>query len=177
MGGSVRAGKSTIVEWVKQIENVNTILDIGAGAGTYYNLFVQDNGMLKNSNWLAVEAWKPYIDKFQLTKKYNNVLNEDVRKINWNNLNNIDITIMGDVLEHMTKEDAITVVDNVMSRSRYAIISIPVKHWPQGAIENNPFEIHVKDDWSMDEVNETFSKYIIKAEKAGKGIGVFLLQK
>ena len=177
MGGSLEAGKTTIVEWVNELSDIKNILDIGAGAGTYYNLFVNQYQLLKESNWIAVEAWTPSIAEYGLKQKYQTVLNEDIRSLDWSLIPDLDVVFMGDVLEHMTKEEAIVVVDNVMSKSRYGIISIPIKHWPQGAVNRNPFEVHVKDDWSMQEVNETFSKYITKEAKVSKQIGVFLLSK
>ena len=176
MGGSVRAGKSTIVDWIKEINDIKTILDIGAGCGTYYDLFVDTHNMLTESQWIAVEAWAPIVEKFSLKTKYQTVLTEDVRNLDWMTVPELDLVFMGDVLEHMTKDEAIAVVDKVMSKSRFGIISIPIIHWPQGIHEGNPFEVHVKDDWSMQEVSETFSKYITKEEKAGK-IGIFLLSK
>lgn len=176
MGGSVRNGKETIVNWVKTLENVNTIVDVGAGSGTYYNLFVEEFGMLKNARWIGLEVWKPAIEKWGIDKVYSSVINEDARTFDWTKVSNIDLVIMGDVLEHMKKEEAMALVDKVLDHSRYGIISIPVKHWPQGAINDNPYEVHVKDDWSHREVMETFSNYIIKEEKAGK-IGVYLLEK
>jgi hypothetical protein len=105
---------------------------------------------------------------------YNTVINDDVRKLDWDMFNPVDLVIMGDVLEHMTKEESIKIVNGVMSVSRYGIISIPIKHWPQDAIGGNPFEIHVKDDWSHEEVMDTFGKYITKFR--AKKIGVYLLE-
>lgn len=176
MGGSLRNGKETIVNWVKSLDNINTIVDVGAGAGTYYNLFVKEFNMLVNSRWIGLEVWQPTIDRWGIDKFYTSVINEDARTFDWTSISNIDLVIMGDVLEHMKKEEAVALVDKVLDNSRYGIISIPVKHWPQGAINDNPYEVHVKDDWSHREAMETFSKYIIKEEKAGK-IGVFLLEK
>jgi hypothetical protein len=64
--------------------------------------------------------------------------------------------IAGDVLEHMTKEEALTVISNLLPRCKYFIISIPIIKWPQDAVNGNPFEIHVKDDWSDKEALESF---------------------
>lgn len=172
MPHSSKVGKQETIDWVRDLQNINHILDIGAGSGTYYKLFSKSN-LLPTANWTAVEAWEPNIELYKLKDLYNTVIQEDVRLIDWKKFKHIDLTIMGDVLEHMTKEESISVVDNVMKISRYGIISIPVKHWPQDAIGGNPFEIHVKDDWSHDEVMDTFGKYIKKFR--AKKIGVYLL--
>lgn len=155
-GSSRNNGKPQIIEWFQNNKNsINRIIDIGAGSGTYYNL-VKDNNVDLQANWTAVEAWQPYIDKFNLTSKYNTVINADARKLDWNELGKFDLAIAGDVLEHMTKEEAIMLVDKILENCKTLLISIPIVHMPQDAVEGNPFEIHVKDDWSHDEVLDTW---------------------
>lgn len=173
MPKSSKEGKDIILQWVKE-HRLETILDIGAGSGTYRKMFLK-NRIHPTSTWTAIEAWQPYIAEFNLPKLYNNVINVDVRECNFQELGNFDIAFMGDVLEHITKEEAIALVDSVMSISKYAVISIPIIHWPQGESHGNPFEVHVKDDWSHDEVTAAFSKYITKAS-AGNSIGVYWLE-
>mgnify|MGYP002528296996 CR=1 FL=1 len=46
-----------------------TILDVGAGCGTYYNLL---HDYFKNM--YAVEVFEPNIDKYELEKKYKKVI-------------------------------------------------------------------------------------------------------
>ena len=75
----------------------------------------------------------------------------------------------------MTKEESIAVVDNVLTYCKHVIISIPIVYMPQGAFENNPYEIHIKDDWSDEEVKSTFS--YIKDSAAVSKIGVYYLRK
>jgi hypothetical protein len=174
MGKSSKEGKDVILSWVK-ILPISTVLDIGAGSGTYKKMFAK-NKLFEDSLWTAIEAWQPYIDDFRLVDLYNNVINNDVMKVDLSSLGTFDITFMGDVLEHLSKQDAVELVDRVMSVSKNAVISIPIVHWPQSERHGNPYEVHVKDDWSDSEVTETFSKYI-KHSHAGEQIGVYLLSK
>ena len=46
-------------------------------------------------------------------------------------------------------------------------------HYPQDAFEGNHFEIHVKDDWSHEEMMDTFPQ-IVKSW-TGREIGCYLL--
>lgn len=174
MGKSSKEGKQTIIDWIKEL-SPQTILDIGAGSGTYKKLCTK-NRMCADARWIAIEAWKPYIDDFRLESMYDQVINQDARHVDIAALGNIDITFMGDVLEHVTKEDAVNIVDAVMSVSKFAVISIPVVHWPQAERHGNPYEVHVKDDWSHVEVLDTFSRYIKKFDQ-GNEIGVYWLEK
>jgi cyclopropane fatty-acyl-phospholipid synthase-like methyltransferase len=173
MPSSSKEGKIEIVEWCRQLESVERILDIGVGKGTYWNVFCKKNNMFLNAEWIGVEAWQPYIEHFTLEKKYSKIINEDIRKVNVFDLGKLDVVFMGDVLEHITKEEAVELVHNLSSVTRYGIISIPIVHYPQGEEHGNPFEAHVKDDWSHDEVLATFPN-ITKTFK-GNVIGCYLL--
>lgn len=147
---SADQGKQETIDWIDSIPH-NTMLDIGPGAGVYADM-INSRGM-----WYtlldAVEVWQPYIDTFGLKYKYTNVYNVDIR--NHDNFN-YDVVIMGDILEHMTKEEAIAVWDKCASQAKHAVISIPIVHYPQGHEFGNPYEEHIKDDWTASEVLDTF---------------------
>jgi hypothetical protein len=49
-------------------------------------------------------------------------------------------------------------------------------HYPQEEEFGNPYERHIKDDWSNEEIISTFGKYIIKHE-INSIIGVYWLLK
>lgn len=72
------------------------ILDVGAGGGTYYKL------LGPQYNWTAVEIWKEsaeYIKQF-----YNTVYQIDIRDFQYQE--DYDLIIFGDILEHLSVEDA-----------------------------------------------------------------------
>lgn len=131
--------------------NIETILDIGAGSGTYADYFKESGHQFKID---AVEVWKPYVEEFDLYHKYLNVYESDVR----DHMDfDYDLVIFGDILEHMTKEEALSVWERVSLQARYAVIAIPIIHYHQPAINDNPYEEHVKEDWSHQEVLDSFS--------------------
>ncbi len=157
---SSRVGKLETLKWFQDNEpHITRILDIGVGSGTYAKL-LKNNNVCTGAEFIGIEAWEPYIEQFGLTSLYNQIINQDVRQISWRELGNFDVSIAGDVLEHVTKEEAISIVDQVLEISKTLIISIPVVHMPQDAYEGNPFEIHVKPDWSHEEVLSTWPTYI-----------------
>lgn len=180
MGTSVELGKPQILEWFKNNEQkITRILDIGAGSGTYIKLIKENNQVCQNAEWICIEAWEPYIKEFNLKNRYNQVINSDVRIIDWETIGNFDVIVAGDVLEHMTKDEAIQLVNILINRCQTLIISIPIRYLPQGDINGNPFEVHVKPDWTHEEVLETWSNYIIDFFKRPKKsmIGVYWLSK
>lgn len=126
-------------------------LDIGAGAGSWLEAV---KPWFLESKWIALEAWKPYIDRFCLWDRYQMVIEGDARE---KPFPEVDAVIMGDVLEHVTKEEAILIWEKARKASRQlTILSIPVIHYPQGHVHDNPYQEHVKDDWSHEEVMDTF---------------------
>lgn len=180
MGYSLSTGKAETLEWfVKNQNNITRILDIGAGSGTYINLIKFDNNVCSDSEWVGVEAWENYINEFKLDKKYNSVINQDARILNWSKLGKFSVAIAGDVLEHMSKDDAIALVENILENCQTLIISIPIIHMPQDEINGNPFEVHVKDDWSHEEVMSTWGQYIksIYRKSSKSKVAVYWLSK
>jgi cyclopropane fatty-acyl-phospholipid synthase-like methyltransferase len=167
MPGSLDEGKDLSLEWVRKI-NPERILDIGAGWGTYARL-IRNNGIDVIID--GIEVWQPYVAKYQLNLWYNKLYNVDAR--NWEDFD-YDLVIMGDVLEHMTKEEAVAIWDKVSKNAKAAIISIPIIHYPQGEYEGNPYEEHVKDDWTTDEVLNTFDNITEFMEY--ESVGVFLAE-
>lgn len=172
---SYREGKGFIKKWLgKRSNSINAVLDSGVGSGTYYTFYTKKYPLLTHASWTGIEVWKPYIEKFNLTSKYN-IINEDIRTVDYASLGQFDLAFAGDVLEHITKDEAITLVEQVLKVSSVLIISIPIIHFPQDEFEGNPYEAHIKDDWSHEEMIETFPQ--IETFAKGEKIGVYILVK
>jgi 2-polyprenyl-3-methyl-5-hydroxy-6-metoxy-1,4-benzoquinol methylase len=153
----------------KKIKEINpsTVLDVGAGAGVYLDLIRENVG--NNTIVTAVEVWQPNVEQFSLKKRYDRVINEDVRKID--NFD-YDLVIFGDVLEHMSETDAVELWDKVSKQAKAAIISIPIVHYHQDAYEGNPYEVHIEEDWNTDRVKKAF--HSIVESKEFEVTGVFI---
>jgi hypothetical protein len=150
------------------------ILDIGAGSGTYSTLYGSNLLDRKKFVWDAVEIWEPYVEKFELKDKYDNVHVTDAISFFKNNSEFYDIIFMGDVVEHMTKEQALELVELAQQVCHMIIISIPIIHYPQDEYEGNPYEAHIKDDWSTQEALESFSSIVSYGVESE--IGVFFIE-
>ena len=170
MGSSSHEGKQWTFDFLRSLNGgVKSVLDLGAGSGTYRDLMTP---VLPGATWTAVEVFKPYIDFFNLHTKYAKVFQADIRQFIPSE--NYDVVIAGDVLEHMTKAEAVTVVTNHLPMCKYFIISIPIVKYPQGEFDGNPYQAHVKDDWSHQEVLSSFPN--IERSWTGEKIGVYALR-
>ena len=147
--------------------NPKTILDVGAGQGVYLNLIRESLG--DNPIVTAVEVWQPYIDQFNLENRYDYLYPLDVRELS---SFEYDLVILGDVLEHMSEQDAIDLWDRISKQAKYAIISIPIIHYHQDAINGNPYEIHVDEDWNTERVLKSFHSIIEHVEFPVTGVFV-----
>ena len=142
-----------------------TVLDVGAGQGVFLDLIIQGLGAGVIVN--AVEVWQPYIDQFDLENRYDKLFAMDVK-----NMTNFayDLVILGDVLEHMSEQSAVELWDRISQQAKYAIISIPIIHYHQDAINGNPYEIHVEEDWNTERVLSTFKGIIEHKEFPVTGV-------
>lgn len=128
------------------------VLDVGAGAGNWLDALrrVGYRGQVH-----ALEVWAPYIEEFRLASRYDEVRELDARELTEDDFAAYDVVILGDVLEHMTKPEA----QQLWARAgaaRHSAIAIPIVHYCQGALNGNPYEEHVKPDWTHEEVLESF---------------------
>ena len=146
-----------------------TVLDVGAGQGVYLDLIRQGIGAGVIVN--AVEVWQPYIDQFDLENRYDKLFAMDVREMT--NFE-YDLVILGDVLEHMSEKEAVELWDRISLQAKNAIISIPIIHYHQEAINGNPYEVHVEEDWNVERVLNTFKN--IKEHKEFPITGVFIAE-
>lgn len=141
------AGKASI-QWVmSKIPAPKTALDIGCGQGTYAKLFPK-------LQWTGVEVWEPYVEKYDLSALYKNLFVRDAK--GWDSDDHFDVCFLGDVLEHMTVEEAQHMLRKCQRLADTVIVSIPLGHYPQEAYEGNPYEKHITDNWSDALVKETF---------------------
>lgn len=122
-------------------------LDIGCGSGTYARLFPE-------LDWTGVEVWEPYVAKFSLDRLYERFILADARE--WEPDDYYDVAVAGDVLEHMTAEEAVALMEKLKACADTVIVSIPVVHYPQDEIGGNPYERHVVEDWSVQNVIAAF---------------------
>lgn len=182
MPHSDQQGKDVALGWYEQIHPA-TVVDIGAGAGTYAELMRETSEAVVTGGgefvrriwrdrWTAIEAWEPYVDHFGLAALYDEVIVSDARRLAWPTYR-ADLVIAGDVLEHMARDDAKTLLKRIRQGASNLIVSIPVLHLPQGDVNGNPYERHV-DHWTAGSMRNELDAYgTVKAEWVGDVLAYF----
>lgn len=168
MPGSNRENDLIIEEWFESIRK-RTVLDVGCGRGRYARTF-----RLDNEEWVGVEVWASYIEKFSLHSLYDEIIVADIAYLDEQYFRK-DLVIFGDVLEHMEPDVADYVVRRAIAKSGHILISIPTVYYPQGEVFENPYERHIKDDWCHEDVMSTWGEYVLKYHN-GVEVSCYLLE-
>ena len=132
---------AAIAEMIRRVRP-DTFLDIGAGLGKYGKMVetvwpIAHRTGLEAFHDLAVEAAVHYDAFFPVDVSY--LMEYQVRK-RW------DLVIMGDCLEHFTKSQGIDLLDFLVYRSKWIVLSYPLGYL-QDVVEGNPYELH-QSIWS-----------------------------
>jgi hypothetical protein len=152
-------GKDWSLDWFRY-HLPNTVTDVGPGEGTYAKLF---RPVHEGVWWTAIEVHKPYVAKFKLKstktrRMYDEIHVEDVRESE-DHLFHRDLVILGDVLEHMPREDAVALLERTVAAGVWNIlVSVPIVESVQGEIDGNPHEAHLHQ-WDPDDMNEVMARF------------------
>ena len=146
---SLDVGKKETVNWIcNNFSKGSTCLDVGACDGKW--------GKLLNDYLImdTIEIYEPNITKHNLNKIYRHAFKGDVRDFIYKHY---DLIIFGDVLEHMSVEEAHKVLEYAWDRCRDLIVAVPYQ-WVNRSHYGNPWEIHIQDDLTPKNVLERYPK-------------------
>lgn len=132
---------------------IKTVLDIGCGSGKLLRRYKQPG-----QRWVGVEIWEPYVARYRLRRQYDKIVVADARTLALKR-DSFDLAFAGDVLEHMTEEQAVTLFTRMRAAARYCVLSIPMGYYPQGTVYGNVYETHVTNHWTPEKVRAAFGPY------------------
>ena len=124
-----------ILEWTTP---EMSILDIGAGCGTYAVLLNQKRPKID-----GIEIHNDYVNMFGLIGLYRNVFIRDIREFGM--ISFYDYVILGDVIEHLSVEDATTLLRRINILGKKMMVAVPYM-FEQGTEYNNVHETHLQPD-------------------------------
>ena len=140
-------------------QNPSSVLDVGLGFGmwgflcrTYLDVFL---GRVQPEQWQiridGIEFWAPYIQAHQRCL-YNEIIIGDVRELAAQ-IDQYDLIIAGDVIEHLDKDDGEIVLDALYGKARQALlINIPLGlGWDHPEQHGNPQELH-RSVWEIEDL-------------------------
>ena len=146
------------------------ILDVGCGYGKYSVLLREylDPDPIVD----GVEAWEPYVKKFRLKSLYHKVYVDDVLNLPQETLDLYDLVMMGDVIEHIEKQDAIELLGRIKG---WIVIATPFDHFhtDEGL---PPTEAHVSH-WTQEDFENTgrldryevsYGSHVVRLSPLGK---------
>lgn len=147
---SYEKGKKEIRDFIiLNLPQGSTGLDVGACDGEYWNL-LHDHLLLD-----GCEIYVPNILKNCLLEKYRTVHPCNIVGLEYDYY---DVVIFGDVIEHMTVEDATAAIEYAKNHSSMIVVAVPFLY-KQGAIYGNEYERHIQDDLTDKIFNERYEGF------------------
>jgi len=171
----------TIIRWVMEIKP-KSILEIGAGFAKWGHLFREYLDIFGKITW-EQKDWKTKIDCIEIFEPYinvatryyyNNVIigkaEEKIKEVD-----SYSLIFMSDVLEHIDKQKALELLDDIKKKSNYFLLNIPLgKEWIHRSDSINQAEAHISY-WTEEELKKILNvqKKIIYPSGT-KNLGLFL---
>lgn len=138
-------GRDWVAERLKAARP-DRVIDVGPGEGIYSMLM---RHLTPGSEWWAVEVWAPYVERFDLASKYDEVRVADVRDFAFPGGGAV---LLGDVVEHLPEGDGRRLLTRLMQRADHLMVSVPIVPLSQGAFHGNPHERHLTH-WSFEDMD------------------------
>lgn len=148
--GSYNEGKVDVLNWIlEHLPEDGTILDVGACDGKWAKmLHVLDKDIIVD----GIEVFAPNVILNRLDKEYRLITIGNVYDLQYEYY---DLVIFGDVLEHMTVEQAQNVLQYAKAHSADYIIGVPFEY-EQDAIYGNKWEKHLQADLTPEIFEERY---------------------
>lgn len=133
--------------------NPARVLDVGAGAGKHGKLV---RAAIQPAALEAVEPTQSYVSQFQLVEIYDLVHCMSVQDfVRLHSRNNYNLVIIGDVLEHLFRSEAIDILDCLLYRADWLLALWPTNMPQNDEYENNQYEIH-KSNFKLNDLAAAF---------------------
>jgi len=141
-------GKKEVCQWIRDnIPHDASILDVGACDGKWRKLLPD------YPNMDAVEVY--YENYCRVQGMYREAFYKDIREFHYDYY---DLVILGDVIEHLSIEQAQHVLGYARNHADTVLVSVPYLY-EQGMAYGNPYEIHFQDDLTPELFKERYPDF------------------
>jgi len=132
-----------------------SVIDVGAGDGKWGKLLrsptLHPGVKSPISRLVALEICPECVKRHRLGEIYDQVIVGNAAEyINWSGF---DVVILGDVLEHLCREDGLGLIKRLKESDARVYLTVPISPCPQdGTVYGNPHETHL-DQWTHEELD------------------------
>lgn len=150
-------------------KSAKSILDIGCGEGLPMRLIKKRMKVQKST---GIDLFEPYIKKAKNVQTHDSYELQDIRKLNYKN-QSFDIVIASHVLEHLTKEEALKVLDKLEKiAKKQIIIAAPIGEMYHPEVDGNKLQLHLSEfePWEFEKLNYQIIRYGWKWLLGEKGL-------
>lgn len=131
----------------RELKDCETVLDLGCGPSSP----VQFAGKFKRK--VGVEIFVPYLERSRAQGIHDEYFNKKIEELEFRP-KSFDAVIMIDVIEHMSKEDALATLKLAEKwAKKKVIISSPNGFVPQKELDGNPYQVHLSG-WPVNAMKE-----------------------
>lgn len=155
-GYSYKCFKNFIKMYIRNVVPENsTILDIGCGQGIYAQM------LRKYYQMDGIDIYPGHNNEFT-QYLYNNVYTADIRSFEYEWY---DLVIMGDVLEHLSKEDGQKVMEYTKAHSNFILVVVPYCMEQVFTVDNTA-ETHLQPDLTHEIFLERYPDFeLLRSDK------------
>ena len=147
--------------------NPKSILDVGVGFGLYGVLFrAYTDVRMAETDPKRYKEWQVKIDGIEIFTEYTSPTYQIYGKIYYGNaldkideVGNYDLIFIGDMIEHLSKEDGLRLITKAKEKGKVVIISTPKYFRPQNNVLGNENERHVSLWQDSDFPNATINNF------------------
>ena len=130
----------------REISPTDSILDLGCGPQSQLRI-------CKVAHSVGVELFEPYLLESKRLGIHSEYIQEDVTKLEFEP-NSFDIILAFDVLDNLEKEETQELIGKMKQWVRKTIIiTVPNGYIPEGALDDNPLQIH-KSGYNIEELEK-----------------------
>jgi SAM-dependent methyltransferase len=129
------------LQW--ELKDCESVLDLGCGPSSPLQY-------CKNIKYsIGVEAFQPYLEESKRKNIHTEYLKKRIEEVDFSR-DSFDAVIMIEVLEHLTKETGLEILEKAEKWAKNKIIiSTPNGYFPMDAVDSNVFQRHLSG-WNID---------------------------